>query len=46
MLAHALLDDEPETEEERGAVAEARREGAAGASGIPIEQVKSELGLP
>jgi hypothetical protein len=45
MLAHAPLDDEPETEEERNAVAEAKRERAAGVPGIPLEQVKSELGL-
>jgi hypothetical protein len=45
MLAHAPLDDEPETEEERSAVAEAKRELAAGVPGIPLEQVKRELGL-
>lgn len=45
MLAHAPLDDEPETDDERNAVAEAKRERAAGVPGIPLEQVKSELGL-
>ena len=45
MLAHAPLDDEPETEDERSAVAEAKRELAAGVPGIPLEQVKRELGL-
>jgi hypothetical protein len=45
MLAHAPLDDEPETDEERSAVAEARRELAEGEPAIPLEQVKRELGL-
>lgn len=45
MLAHAPLDDERETEEERSAVAEAKRELAAGVPAIPLEQVKRELGL-
>jgi hypothetical protein len=45
MLAHAPLDDEPETDEERGAVAEAKRERGTGVPGIPLEQVKRELGL-
>ncbi len=45
MLAHAPLDDEPETEEERSAVAEAKRELAAGVPAIPLEQVKRELDL-
>jgi hypothetical protein len=45
MLAHAPLDDEPETEEERAAVAEAKRELAAGEPTVPLEQVKRELGL-
>lgn len=45
MLAHAPLDDEPETEQERSAVAEAKRELAAGAPAIPLEQVKRELDL-
>jgi hypothetical protein len=39
------LDDEPETDEERNAVAEAKRERTAGVPGIPLEQVKGELGL-
>jgi hypothetical protein len=45
ILAHAPLDDEPETEEERRTVSEAKRERAAGMPGIPLEQVKRELGL-
>ena len=45
MLAHAPLDDEPETDDERVAVAEAKRELAAGEPTVPIEQVKRELGL-
>ncbi len=44
MLAHALVDDEPETEEERGAVMEAKQDLAAGARAIPLEQVKREVG--
>jgi hypothetical protein len=45
MLAPAPLDDEPETEEERAAVAEAKRELAAGEPTVRLEQVKRELGL-
>jgi hypothetical protein len=45
MLTHAPLDDEPETEEERSAVVEAKRELADGEREIPLEQVKRELGL-
>jgi hypothetical protein len=45
ILAHAPVDDEPETEEERSAVAEAKRELAEGEPAIPLEQVKRELGL-
>lgn len=44
-LAHAPLDDEPETDEERSAVTEARRERSSGEPTIPLEQVKRELGL-
>jgi hypothetical protein len=45
MLAHAPLDDEPETQEERDAVEEARHELASGAAGVPLDEVKRELGL-
>jgi predicted transcriptional regulator len=38
------IDDEPETEEERAAVAEARREIEEG-KGIPHEEVMRRLGL-
>jgi len=44
-LANAPLDDEPETEEERAAVAEARQELLEG-RGIPHEEVKRRWGLP
>jgi len=44
-LANAPLDDEPETEEERAAVAVARQELAEG-RGIPHEEVKRRWGLP
>ena len=40
----ALLDDEPETEEERAAVAEARAEFARG-EGIPAAEIYREFGL-
>lgn len=43
-LALPRDDDEPETEEERDAVSEARAALAAG-KGIPSEQLKRELGL-
>ena len=43
-LATAPLDDEPETEEEAAAVAEARADFAAGRS-YTLDQVKRELGL-
>jgi hypothetical protein len=45
MLAHAPIDDEPETEQERGAVMEAKLELAGGGRTISLEQVKHELGL-
>lgn len=44
-LANAPLDDEPETEEERTAVAVARQELLEG-RGIPHEEVKRRWGLP
>jgi hypothetical protein len=44
-LANAPFDDEPETEEERAAVAEARQELLEG-HGIPHEEVKRRWGLP
>jgi len=44
-LANAPFDDEPETEEERAAVAEARQELLEG-RGIPHEEVKRRWGLP
>ena len=43
-LANVPLDDEPETEEERAAVAEARQELLEG-RGIPHEEVMRRLGL-
>lgn len=43
-LALAPDDDEPETDEERAAVAEARAEFAAG-RGISSEQLRRQLGL-
>ncbi len=43
-LANAPLDDEPETEEERAAVAEARQELLEG-RGIPHEEAIRRLGL-
>ena len=45
-LAAAPIDDEPETEDERQAVAEAREWFARrGGKGIPHEEVLAELGL-
>jgi hypothetical protein len=41
----APVDDEPETEEERAAVREARESMARGEKGIPHEEVRNELGL-
>lgn len=43
MLAHAPIDDEPEAHDERAAVAEAKREVAAGARTIPLEEIKREF---
>ncbi len=45
MLAHAPLDDEPETDDERAAVAEADRELAEGAQTVSLEQLKRELDI-
>lgn len=43
-LALAPEDDEPVTDEDRAAIAEARRDRAAG-RGIPMDEVKRRLGL-
>ena len=43
-LANAPIDDEPETEEERAAVAEAREASARGEV-FTLEEVRRELGL-
>jgi hypothetical protein len=43
MLDHAPLDDEPETDEERQAVAEARADRARGIKPIPLEDVLAEF---
>jgi hypothetical protein len=43
-LLAAPIDDEPETDEERAAVEEAKAELARG-EGVPWEDVKRELGL-
>ncbi|MEK7409495.1 MAG: hypothetical protein AAB225_30890 [Acidobacteriota bacterium] len=43
-LLTAPFDDEPEAEDERAAVEEARQEIARG-EGIPLEDIKRELGL-
>lgn len=45
MLDNAPIDDEPETEEERRAVAEVRADRARGIEGIPFEEIKAEFGL-
>lgn len=45
MLAHAPVDDEPVSDEERAAVEEAKRELAAGAPTASLDEVKRELGL-
>lgn len=39
MLAHAPIDDEPETEEERQAVAEARADRERGIAPVPLDDV-------
>ncbi len=43
MLDHAPLDDEPETDEERRAVAEARADRKAGVEPVPLESVLAEF---
>jgi hypothetical protein len=43
MLDHAPLDDEPETEEERRAVAEARADRECGIEPVPLESVLVEF---
>jgi len=43
MLDHAPLDDEPETEQERRAVAEARADRERGTKPVPLESVLSEF---
>lgn len=43
MLDHAPLDDEPETEEERGAVAEARADRERGVEPVPFDRVLAEF---
>jgi hypothetical protein len=45
MLDHAPIDDEPETNEERQAVAEARADRERGIEPIPLEDVKAEFGI-
>lgn len=43
MLDHAPPDDEPETDEERRAVAEARADRARGIAPVPLEDVLAEF---
>jgi hypothetical protein len=43
MLDHAPLDDEPETEEERRAVAEAHADRERGIRPVPLESVLAEF---
>jgi hypothetical protein len=43
MLDHAPLDDEPETEEERHAVAEARADRERGLKPVPLQSVIAEF---
>jgi hypothetical protein len=43
-LDHAPLDDEPETEEERQAVADAHADRERGIKPIPLEDVRAEFG--
>ncbi len=43
MLDHAPLDDEPETDEERRAVAEARADRERGIEPVPLETVIAEF---
>jgi hypothetical protein len=44
MLDHAPLDDEPETEDERQAVAEAHADRQQGVKPVALEDVAAELG--
>lgn len=44
-LLLAPVDDEPETDEERAAVAEARAEIAQGEPGVTLDALEHELGL-
>ena len=43
MLDHAPIDDEPETEEERRAVAEAHADRERGIQPVPLESVIAEF---
>lgn len=43
MLDHAPLDDEPETDEERRAVAEVRADRERGIEPVPLESVLAEF---
>jgi hypothetical protein len=43
MLDHAPLDDEPETDEERRAVAEARADRERGVKPVPLDDVVAEF---
>jgi hypothetical protein len=45
MLDDAPIDDEPETEEERRAVAEVHADRARGIEPVPFEDVLTEFGL-
>jgi hypothetical protein len=45
MLDNAPIDDEPETEEERRAVAEVRADRARGIEPVPFDDVLAEFGL-
>ncbi len=45
MLDNAPIDDEPETEEERRAVAEVYGDRERGIDPIPFEEIKAEFGL-
>lgn len=46
MLDHAPIDDEPETDDERQAVAEARADRERGIEPVSLEDVKAEFGTP
>jgi hypothetical protein len=43
-LDHAPLDDEPETDEERQALAEARTDRERGVKPVPLEDLLAEFG--